>query len=106
MGADYLGVIIAAIASAATAGTWVSRRGYERVNERIKNLNEKVDDDAEKINERVKELEAMSTRLPIEYVLKADYIRELQKMNLQFNQIQEKLDRLITSILSSRKADL
>jgi hypothetical protein len=105
MGPEYLSVLIAAMATAATASTWATRRAFERINERIRNLNKRLDDDGEKMNERVKELEVISTKLPIEYVLKADYIRELQKMNLQFNQIQEKLDRLITTILSSKKVD-
>ena len=106
MGTELLAVIIAAASSAGIVGSWVGRKGSDQLKERIRNLSDKFDGETEKLDGRIKELEAISTRLPIEYVLKADYIRELQKMNLQFNQIQEKLDRLIQTILSSRKVDL
>jgi len=106
MGPELLGVIITAASSAVIAGSWVGRRGGEQLKERLRNLNDKFETETEKLDDRIKELESISTRLPIEYVLKADYIRELQKMNIQFNQIQEKLDRLIQTILSSRKVDL
>lgn len=106
MGTELLAVIIAAASSAGIVGSWVGRKGSDQLKERIRNLSDRFDGETKKLDDRIKELEAVSTRLPIEYVLKADYIRELQKMNLQFNQIQEKLDRLIQTILSSRKVDL
>ena len=41
------------------------------------------------------ELNSMYHRLPIEYVLKVDFLREMQQMQDNFKQINIKLDKLI-----------
>ena len=45
-------------------------------------------------------LEDRIDRMPLEYVLKQDYIREMEKMNEEFNLINIKLDKLVEKILS------
>ena len=39
-------------------------------------------------------------RMPVEYVLKADFIREIQEMQENFRQINNKLDKLIEKLLA------
>ena len=45
-------------------------------------------------------LEDRIDRMPLEYVLKQDYIREMEKMNSEFNEINNKLDKLVERLLS------
>jgi hypothetical protein len=49
---------------------------------------------------RLRTLEDRIDRLPIEYVLKQDYIREMQRTNDEFSEINVKLDKLVEKILS------
>ena len=49
---------------------------------------------------RLRTLEDRIDRLPIEYVLKQDYIREMQRTNDEFSEINNKLDKLVEKILS------
>lgn len=53
-----------------------------------------------KIFNRMRTLEDRIDRMPLEYVLKQDYIREMEKMNEEFNLINIKLDKLVEKILS------
>lgn len=53
-----------------------------------------------KIFGRMRALEDRIDRMPLEYVLKQDYIREMEKMNLEFREINDKLDRLVEKLLS------
>ena len=53
-----------------------------------------------KIFGRMRALEDRIDRMPLEYVLKQDYIREMEKMNEEFNSINIKLDKLVEKILS------
>ena len=49
---------------------------------------------------RLRTLEDRIDRLPIEYVLKQDYIREMQRTNDEVSEINVKLDKLVEKILS------
>ena len=40
--------------------------------------------------------------MPIEYVLKADYVREMQRMNDTFSEINIKLDKLVDRSIDNR----
>ena len=53
-----------------------------------------------KIFGRMRALEDRIDRMPLEYVLKQDYIREMGKMNEEFREINDKLDRLVEKLLS------
>ena len=53
-----------------------------------------------KIFGRMRALEDRIDRMPLEYVLKQDYIREMEKMNEEFREINDKLDRLVEKLLS------
>jgi hypothetical protein len=49
---------------------------------------------------RLNSLENQLNRLPLEYVLKVDFLREIQEMHDNFKQINTKLDKLMEKILS------
>lgn len=55
-----------------------------------------------KMSTRVREIENKVERLPIEYVLKADYVREIQRMNDTFTEINIKLDKLVERSINIR----
>jgi len=49
---------------------------------------------------RIDCLEDDLKQLPIEYVLKVDFLREIQEMHENFRQINTKLDKLMEKLLS------
>ena len=53
-----------------------------------------------KVFGRMRTLEDRIDRMPLEYVLKQDYIREMEKTNIEFHQINVKLDKLVERLLS------
>ena len=53
-----------------------------------------------KIFGRMRALEDRIDRMPLEYVLKQDYIREIERMNKEFHEINDKLDRLVEKLLA------
>ena len=67
-----------------------------RSNERLQALYERVLEN----ERRVDFLQEQINRMPLEYVLKADFLRELQQMHENFKQINEKLDKLIEKLLA------
>lgn len=96
MGPEYLTVIITAIASASAGGGWVASKVLSRFHDRIRQLNSSIANQDNKINS----LENQVNRLPLEYVLKADFLREIQEMHDNFRQINNKLDKLMEKIFS------
>ena len=53
-----------------------------------------------KVFGRMRALEDRIDRLPLEYVLKQDYVREMERMNDEFNEINTKLDKLVEKLLA------
>ena len=53
-----------------------------------------------KVFGRMRALEDRIDRMPLEYVLKQDYIREMERMNEEFQTINVKLDKLMERLLS------
>jgi hypothetical protein len=49
---------------------------------------------------RLDSLENQVNRMPLEYVLKVDFLREIQEMHDNFKQINIKLDKLMEKLLS------
>ena len=49
---------------------------------------------------RVDLLEDQVNRMPLDYVLKVDFLREIQEMHDNFREINNKLDKLMEKILS------
>ncbi len=96
MGPEYLAVIATAIVSAFTGGTWVANKILDRQQERVQQAFDYIGSQ----KRRIDLLEDQVNRMPIEYVLKADFLREIKEMHDNFKQINNKLDKLMEKLLS------
>jgi hypothetical protein len=96
VGPEYLAVIATAIVSAFTGGTWVANKILDRQQERVQQAFDYIGSQ----KRRIDLLEDQVNRMPIEYVLKADFLREIKEMHDNFKQINNKLDKLMEKILS------
>ena len=52
-----------------------------------------------KVFNRMRVLEDRLDRLPLDYVLKQDFLREMEKMHQEFREINDKLDKLVERLL-------
>ena len=96
MGPEYLTIAITAIVSAVTGGSWVANKILSRTHERLQTLNASL----RAQENRVDSLEQQINRMPLEYVLKVDFLREIQNMHDNFQQINNKLDKLMEKLLA------
>jgi predicted RNase H-like nuclease (RuvC/YqgF family) len=96
MGPEYIAIGLTAVISAVSGGSWVANKLLERSIDRVRFLSERLNEQ----DERIDDLEIQLSRMPVEYVLKADFIREIQEMQENFRQINNKLDKLIEKLLS------
>lgn len=67
-----------------------------RSHERVRTLNDSIKAQENRLNT----LENQVNRLPLEYVLKVDFLREIQEMHDNFKQINIKLDKLMEKLLT------
>ena len=96
MGPEYLAVIATPIVSAFTGGTWVANKILDRQQERVQQAFDYIGSQ----KRRIDLLEDQVNRMPIEYVLKTDFLREIKEMHDNFKQINNKLDKLMEKLLS------
>jgi|TARA_R100001530_G_scaffold22312_1_gene18419 uncharacterized protein YneF (UPF0154 family) len=96
MGIDILAVTLSAIVSGLAGGTWVASKVMERQQERLQNLHQNIELERQRINA----LDSRIDQLPHDYVLKADFLRELEGMHDNFKLIHAKLDKLMEKILA------
>lgn len=96
MGPEYLAFGLTALVSAVTGGSWVANKILGRSQERIQQLHKMLDAQ----EGRVDQLEQQIHRMPLDYVLKVDFLREIQDMHDNFRQINIKLDKLMEKLLS------
>lgn len=96
MGPEYLAIAITSIASAITGGSWAANKILSRSQERIQQLNAQLQMQENKLNS----FENQINRMPLEYVLKVDFLREIQEMHDNFKQINIKLDKLMEKLLA------
>ena len=96
MGAEYLAIGLTAVISAVSGGAWVANKLFARFHDRIQGLSNMLNVQDAKLEQLEKEI----NRLPLEYVLKADFLREIQEMHENFRQINNKLDKLIEKLLA------
>ncbi len=89
MGPEYLAIAITAVISAATGGSWAMSKLMSRLGERLNSQ-----------NRRVELLEDQVNRMPLDYVLKVDFLREIQEMHNNFREINNKLDKLMEKLLT------
>ena len=96
MGPEYIAIGVTTVISAVSGGSWIASKVLERTADRVRFVSKKLDEQ----EERIDDLEIQLSRLPVEYVLKADFIREIQEMQENFRQINNKLDKLMEKLLS------
>jgi hypothetical protein len=96
VGPEYLAIGLTAIVSAVTGGGWVANRLLDRQRERI----QQALDYTGSQKRRIDILEDQINRMPMEYVLKVDFLREIKEMHDNFREINNKLDKLMEKILS------
>jgi len=82
--------------SAVTGGTWVANKILDRQQERVQQAFDYIGSQ----KRRIDLLEDQVNRMPLDYVLKADFLREIQDMHDNFKQINSKLDKLMEKLLS------
>lgn len=96
MGPEYLAIIVTAVISAVSGGTWVASKLFSRFHDRLQVLSTMLNTQDSKLEQLEKEI----NRLPLEYVLKVDFLREIQEMHENFRQINNKLDKLMEKLLT------
>lgn len=96
MGPEYLALGLTAVISALTGGSWVANKILGRSYERMKQLHDMLITQENKVTS----LENQVNRMPLEYVLKVDFLREIQEMHDNFKQINIKLDKLMEKLLT------
>lgn len=96
MGPEYLALGLTAIVSAISGGTWAANKILTRVQERISIFQNML----RAQEHRLDSMENQINRLPLEYVLKVDFLREIKEMHDNFKQINNKLDKLMEKILT------
>ena len=95
MGPEYLALILTTVIAGLSGGTWTASKILSRVAERVKQVDNLVTVQEKKLEH----LEEQINRLPLEYVLKVDFLREIQQMHDNFKQINSKLDRMMDRLL-------
>jgi len=95
VGPEYIALVLTCVISSVTGGGWVASKVLARSHERVKQAHERLRDS----EMRLHEVEEQVKRMPIEYVLKVDFLREIQQMHDHFKEINTKLDRMIEKLL-------
>ena len=98
MGPEYIAIGVTAVISAITGGSWSAGKILSRQNDLIQQAFNYVGSQ----KRRIDVLEDDLKRMPLEYVLKVDFLREIQQMHDNFNQINNKLDKLMEKLLESK----
>ena len=95
MGSEFIPLLLTAIVSSITGGGWVASKVLDRHSERLKDTMQTVEIQRARINT----IEEHVNRMPLEYVLKADFVREMREMNDHFRAIHNKLDKLVEKLI-------
>ncbi len=98
MGPEYLAIGLTAIISAVTGGGWAASKILSRYNDQVQQAYSYIGSQ----KRRIDVLEEDLKRMPLEYVLKVDFLREIQDMHDNFREINNKLDKLIDKMLDSK----
>lgn len=95
MGPEYFAIALAAVVAGVSGGSWTATKILSRAHERVKQLSATVSAQEAKVDR----FEEQLNRLPLDYVLKVDFLREIQQMHDNFKQINSKLDRMMDRLL-------
>lgn len=95
MGPEYLAILVTTCIAGISGGTWAANKLLTRSHERLKQLSDRLSTQEKK----VENLDDSLNRMPLEYVLKVDFLREIQQMHDTFKEINSKLDRMMDRLL-------
>ena len=98
VGPEYVAIGLTAVISAVTGGGWAASKILSRHSDQVQQAFNYIGSQ----KRRIDLLEEDLKRLPLEYVLKVDFLREIQDMRDNFREINNKLDKLIETMLSSK----
>ena len=98
MGPEYLAIGLTAVISAVTGGGWAASKILSRYNDQVQQAYSYIGSQ----KRRIDVLEEDLKRMPLEYVLKVDFLREIKDMHDNFREINNKLDKLIDKMLDSK----
>jgi hypothetical protein len=96
VGPEYIALAFTAIASAVSGGTWVANKILSRQAQDIQQAFNYTNSQ----KRRIDILEDQINRMPLDYVLKVDFLREIQEMHDNFREINNKLDKLMEKLLT------
>jgi len=96
MGPEYLAVYITLGIAGVTGGSWTATKILGSFSNRARQIHSAVEAQERKLEN----LEEKVNRLPLDYVLKVDFLREIKEMHDNFKQINMKLDKLVEKLLA------
>ena len=96
MGPEYLALLVTLVISGVSGGSWTANKIVGRFSERARQIDITVQNQERKLDS----LEEKVNRLPLDYVLKVDFLREIKEMHDNFKQINMKLDKLVEKLLT------
>ena len=98
VGPEYVAIGLTAVISAITGGGWAASKILSRHSDQVQQAFNYIGSQ----KRRIDVLEEDLKRMPLEYVLKVDFLREIQDMHDNFREINNKLDKLIDKMLASK----
>jgi hypothetical protein len=96
VGPEYLALLVTLVISGVSGGSWTANKIVGRFSERARQIDITVQNQERKLDS----LEEKVNRLPLDYVLKVDFLREIKEMHDNFKQINMKLDKLVEKLLT------
>ena len=96
MGPEYIALALTAVVSAISGGSWVANKILNRQTQDIQQAFNYTNSQ----KRRIDLLEDQINRMPLDYVLKVDFLREIKDMHDNFREINNKLDKLMEKLLT------
>jgi len=98
VGPEYVAIGLTAVISAISGGRWAASKILSRHSDQVQQAFNYIGSQ----KRRIDVLEEDLKRMPMDYVLKVDFLREIQDMHDNFREINNKLDKLIDKMLASK----
>ena len=98
VGPEYVAIGLTAVISAISGSGWAASKILSRHSDQVQQAFNYIGSQ----KRRIDVLEEDLKRMPMDYVLKVDFLREIQDMHDNFREINNKLDKLIDKMLASK----
>jgi predicted RNase H-like nuclease (RuvC/YqgF family) len=96
MGPEYLALFVTLAISGVSGGSWTANKILNRFSVQAKQIDNALANQERELDK----LEEKVNRMPLDYVLKVDFLREITEMHDNFKQINMKLDKLVEKLLT------